>query len=485
MATTLVSTGVTFPDGTTQTSAAALVVITSVSPSSFNGTAGTVFTINGSNFSTGATVTFVGNDGTLYPANTTTFVNAFQLTAPTPQVLLVANEPYGVKVTLASGSSTTITGLIDAGSGPNWVTASGSLGSVFEGTSASFTVSATDPDTGAITYSVVSGSLPTGLSLNSSTGAITGTAPSVASDTAYSFTIRATDAATNYADRAFSITVLNNVAPSWVTPAGNLGTIYDRSRTGVTYTLQATDVQTVTYSIVSGSLPTGMSLNSSTGVISGTPNAVATDTTSTFTARASDGVLSSDRSFNIIVKAPVSLLYTAGQSGTFTVPTGVTSLLVTVAGGGGGGSTTSCGGQRYAAGGGGGAAQKTYTVSGGQNYSYAAGSGGTGYNYGGTCEPPGGGAGGTSTFSAMSATGGGGGKSGVPGNGYTEVGGAGGSGSGGDTNQTGGTGGIGSGGAAGTAPALASAVGSYSTGGTANGGTGQSGFVRIQYQGAK
>tara|TARA_Y100000592_G_scaffold98064_1_gene170212 strand:- start:545 stop:721 length:177 start_codon:yes stop_codon:yes gene_type:complete len=45
------------------------------------------------------------------------------------------------------------------------------------------------------------------LTLNSSTGAITGTAPSATSDTTYTFTIRATDAESQTADREFSITV--------------------------------------------------------------------------------------------------------------------------------------------------------------------------------------------------------------------------------------------------------------------------------------
>ena len=43
-----------------------------------------------------------------------------------------------------------------------------------------------------------------GLTLNSSTGAITGTAPNVSSDTTYNFTIRASDGI-NTTDRNFSL----------------------------------------------------------------------------------------------------------------------------------------------------------------------------------------------------------------------------------------------------------------------------------------
>ena len=45
------------------------------------------------------------------------------------------------------------------------------------------------------------------LSLNSSTGAITGTAPSPTNETTYNFTLRATDNESQTADRAYSITV--------------------------------------------------------------------------------------------------------------------------------------------------------------------------------------------------------------------------------------------------------------------------------------
>ena len=52
------------------------------------------------------------------------------------------------------------------------------------------------------------------LTLNSSTGAITGTAPSPTSETTYNFTLRATDAEAQTADRAFSITISGGMANS-------------------------------------------------------------------------------------------------------------------------------------------------------------------------------------------------------------------------------------------------------------------------------
>ena len=64
---------------------------------------------------------------------------------------------------------------------------------------------------GNITYSIVSGALPTGFSLNSSTGLVTGsyTVQGLNSDgTVYNFTIRATSGnGIDYTDRAYSITL--------------------------------------------------------------------------------------------------------------------------------------------------------------------------------------------------------------------------------------------------------------------------------------
>lgn len=87
---------------------------------------------------------------------------------------------------------------------PSWVTESGSLGSAFTTKSYTFTVTATN----ATSYSVASGSLPGGMSLNSSTGAISGTLSGISDyvlDQVYNFSIRASSS-TGFSDRSFSIT---------------------------------------------------------------------------------------------------------------------------------------------------------------------------------------------------------------------------------------------------------------------------------------
>ena len=180
--------------------------ITSVSPTEVESGAGgnITFTINGERFSTGANVKFVSNTGTELTPSSVTRVSDSQLTAVIAKNSFVnGQEPYDVKVINSSGLSAILADQINVDNAPSWVTSAGSLGSHANYASVNVTVSATDADGDTVTYSVVSGSLPSGLSLNSSTGAITGTMGAVGSSTTVNFTIRAT-ANGKTADRAFS-----------------------------------------------------------------------------------------------------------------------------------------------------------------------------------------------------------------------------------------------------------------------------------------
>ena len=176
---------------------------TSISPDTITN-AQTSVTITGTNFVNGAVVNAISTTGAIYTADTVTFNSSTSITA---QFTLATDGTYYIRVEnpdgLAGRSSTALLTVSDA---PTWSTAAGSLGSVAQGGSISFTVTATSDS--AVTYSIVSGALPTGGSLNSSTGAITGTdSGRDTAETTYNFTIRATDAESQTADRAFSITV--------------------------------------------------------------------------------------------------------------------------------------------------------------------------------------------------------------------------------------------------------------------------------------
>jgi hypothetical protein len=201
--------------------------------------------IRGEGFVSGATVKYMGSDGTSVTAGSVAYNSETQLTAVSP-ALLVSGAPYSIKVTNPDGGEAVIGADVEisAGNAPTWSTASGQLGSnqVKDVAVSGLTVAATDADSQAITYSEVTSVLtsnantPTStmnLSLNSSTGAITGTAPSVTSDTTFTFTLRATDTAGNTTDRSFNIVVL--AAPAailWFAGTGYGGT---GTRSGTTW----------------------------------------------------------------------------------------------------------------------------------------------------------------------------------------------------------------------------------------------------------
>jgi len=195
-------------------------LVSGVSPTSYNGEQNTTIAVNGSNFKSGAYVTFVDNNNVQYNASSTSFVSGNSLSATTPQDFTVAQGPMTIKVTNPSGLSTSLVGCLSTGVSPAWSTASGSIGT-FGGGSISTSVLATDSDAGStISYSVVSGSLPSGVSLNTSTGAITGS-NTTPQNTTYNFTIRATDNANNTSDRAFTMSLMINYFGAGADGAGS------------------------------------------------------------------------------------------------------------------------------------------------------------------------------------------------------------------------------------------------------------------------
>ena len=168
--------------------------------------------------------------------------------------------------------------------------------------------------------------------------------------------------------------------PIWSTTAGNIATIYDIAVSSINVSVSASDPDgsAVTYSLVSGSLPTGLTLNASTGAITGSTSSVVSDTTYTFTLRATSNGQSIDRTFNIIIKAPIIVSFTSVGTQSWTVPSGLTKIaaLVIGAGGGSGGNDgASTGGN---GGGSGGGVYTIFNTSGGTSLSIAVGGGGTG-----------------------------------------------------------------------------------------------------------
>lgn len=172
----------------------------------------TAHTIDGTGFVSVPIVTFIKSDtGAVTTASAVSFTSSTRIVA----TVSLAAGSYFVRVENNDGGAVrTSTAILTVSTGPSWTTSAGSLGTVGAGDAVSFTVAATSDSTIAYseTTSILTSNTDTpattmNLSLNSSTGAITGTAPSATATTTYTFTLRATDDESQTADRQFSITV--------------------------------------------------------------------------------------------------------------------------------------------------------------------------------------------------------------------------------------------------------------------------------------
>jgi hypothetical protein len=187
-------------------------IVTSISPTnvdSKDSATTTTFTVTGTGFSVGITAVLISNGGTEISFNTITRDSATQLTCVLNNALVTAvtDEPYDIKVTNSSNLTSTLTNQINVDQRPVFVTAAGTLGTQRSG-SFSATIEATDPESaGAVRYDVVGGTLPTGITLDSSTGVVSGSITPESSDTTYNFTIQASDVDSNVSFRDFSITL--------------------------------------------------------------------------------------------------------------------------------------------------------------------------------------------------------------------------------------------------------------------------------------
>ncbi|WP_223394925.1 Ig domain-containing protein [Caulobacter segnis] len=148
------------------------------------------------------------------------------------------------------------------------------------------------------TYSVATGSLPTGLSLSSS-GTLSGT-PSAAGS--FDFQIQSADSAgnTGYTQYTLAVAAASSVvvSPSSL-PTPVLGVAYSQTISG------SGGTSPYTFAVSAGSLPTGLSLNTSTGAISGTPTAAGA---CSFTIRATDsGSQSNTRGYSGTIAAALAV----------------------------------------------------------------------------------------------------------------------------------------------------------------------------------
>ena len=168
----------------------------------------TSFNITGTNFSGIPKVEFIKTDGAVTNANSVSLTNSTTLAVNAT----LANGSYYVRIELDDGNAARSTNaIITASTSPTWTTSAGSLGTIagdFSGTVATVAASSDSAISYSETTSVLTNASQANCTLNSSTGVITTTdfGGSSTSATTYTFTLRATDAEGQTADRSFSLT---------------------------------------------------------------------------------------------------------------------------------------------------------------------------------------------------------------------------------------------------------------------------------------
>jgi len=266
--------------------------ITSVTPTALNSIDDTTV-VAGGNFASNVAVYFVGSDNIERSAKSVVRSSSSSLIVTRPDDFPTILGTYkviveNVGITRPTGSSLHIlNNAVTAGTTPNWSTGT-TLPEVGKNVAYSTTLLATDTEATDIDYSLVTGTLPSGITLNNETGVLSGTYTGSDFNTT-DIVIRAIDAGGNSVDRTFTMFSSN---PVWTT------TSITGYVTSIPYSFQlvATDNSSITYSIVSGTLPSGLSLSSS-GLISGTTSS---STLSSMTFRATDATGNySDTTLNI------------------------------------------------------------------------------------------------------------------------------------------------------------------------------------------
>jgi hypothetical protein len=239
--------------------------------------------------------------------------NSATITPPDTPLANIANTKLLLKVT---NSSTAFTD----SSGTQTVTNTGVTFTTAELAAPAFTLSSstetrtvntaatgfTINSTGGAIASFAISATPPGMSFNTTTGSLTGTPNTVA--TATNYTITATNASGN-ATRTFTLTV-TVAAPAFTLSSSSESKTVNTAITG--YTITSTGGTIASYAI-SPAAPAGLTFNTTTGLLTGTPTEVAAATAYTITA--TNATSSTTQTFTLTVTAvPVTSTNSAAEA---------------------------------------------------------------------------------------------------------------------------------------------------------------------------
>lgn len=210
--------------------------------------------------------------GTSTPITGETSQNCYLVKSPGSKLTVIVTKTNGIGST--SASSAALDGFTcSQPAAPAWPAQA--LGDLRVGTAVTTTFQATGVT--APSYSVAAGALPDGLTLNTTTGVVSGT-PATAGP--YTFTLRATNPS-GTADLVVSGVV--NASPGPITGAPDAFVV----GTAAAGSVSATGTPAPSYTVTSGALPTGVQLDAATGAFSGTPTSAGAYA---FTVTAANGI---------------------------------------------------------------------------------------------------------------------------------------------------------------------------------------------------
>ena len=186
--------------------------ITGISPSVIDADVGGTVTLTGANYASIPKVELQRANGLIQTATSVTFTNSTTVSFTTGTTGLTNGQNVRILLTNPDGNAVRSSSDLVISDGPAFTTTS--LPNGESGQSYSQNIDVTGDSAVTIGTSVVSGSLPSGITIGSTTNpsgstyraVISGTLPVVASETQYSFTVRATDAQNQTTDQAFTIT---------------------------------------------------------------------------------------------------------------------------------------------------------------------------------------------------------------------------------------------------------------------------------------